>query len=1021
MMVSSNTWPRGAEWRRWDLHVHTPASLLGTSFVGVQWDDYVDALEEAAQRHKIAVIGVTDYMSIDGYEKLRALQNDATKPRLPSVLLLPNIEFRSMPSTKTGQALNLHLLVNVSDPLHVDKIKKSLRNLKYSYNHQQYGCIRDELIDFARQQDPSLLDDTSAYRFGVAQFKPSQTDIFGWLDNDKWLTDNSAVGIANGNDGISGLPLDNFAATRDELLRRSHFIFSGNPADRQHYLGLKAGISAASIRNQYGTLKPCFHGSDAHEIAKLFEPDQKVAQEKRYCWIKADPSFLGLLQAIKEPDSRTFIGEMPPKLVEVAGHKRYFIDRVEVAKVPGCVYADKWLDGCSVPLNTDLVAIIGNKGSGKSALADVIALLGHSHRNNHFTFLKRERFRGKSGIPAKHFVGKLVWHDSSSENQNLNDDAAADKVELVRYIPQGHFEELCNEHVSGKSNAFERELRAVIFSHAGESIRLGALDFDQLIEQQERSYRDQLADYRKDLNLLNQGISSIEDQLQPEIRRNLNEQLSLLKKQIQEHEALRPADVAKPTDELTPEQAQAAAELDTVSTSIKSLDDRVVTHSTIQSSYAAKIKALQNIRERIRLLRRSSEQFELEASKDFQTLGVDPSSVVKISIDETPLEVIEKTLPALQAELALEISNDSIARTKLQETQYLLKAKLNAPQLAYQQGQNALAEWTSRLTELNGTPEQPETLEGLNARIAQLDGLPELLKQRRERRSELAGEIFDILDTQRKARELLFKPVQDLIQGNSLIRDEYKLQFQATLGGTSESLAAPLFTLIKQNSKSFRGEDESLSTVKRIADKYDFNSREDVVKFVGDLHDEIQSAAGGTGGSVGIASILRRDKAAKDKTAGDVYDLLYSLSFLEPRYTLLFQDTQIEQLSPGQRGALLLIFYLLVDKGRTPIILDQPEENLDNETVVSLLVPVLSEAKKKRQIIMATHNPNLAVVCDAEQVIYSSFERKSGSTITYVSGAIENPEINEHVVDVLEGTMPAFQNRREKYQEPYAK
>ena len=198
---------------------------------------------------------------------------------------------------------------------------------------------------------------------------------------------------------------------------------------------------------------------------------------------------------------------------------------------------------------------------------------------------------------------------------------------------------------------------------------------------------------------------------------------------------------------------------------------------------------------------------------------------------------------------------------------------------------------------------------------------------------------------------------------------------------------------------------------------YDFNKRDDVVKLVEELHQEIQTAAaGGTVNAVGIANILRKDRAVRDKTAADVYDLLYSLSFLEPRYTLLFQDAQIEQLSPGQRGALLLIFYLLVDKGRNPIILDQPEENLDNETVVSLLVPVLSEAKKKRQIIMATHNPNLAVVCDAEQVIYSSFDRKNASTITYVSGAIENPEINKHVVDVLEGTMPAFQNRREKYQ-----
>jgi predicted ATPase len=129
----------------------------------------------------------------------------------------------------------------------------------------------------------------------------------------------------------------------------------------------------------------------------------------------------------------------------------------------------------------------------------------------------------------------------------------------------------------------------------------------------------------------------------------------------------------------------------------------------------------------------------------------------------------------------------------------------------------------------------------------------------------------------------------------------------------------------------------------------------------------------------------------------------------------MFQGAHIEQLSPGQRGSLLLIFYLLVDKGSVPIILDQPEENLDNETIVSLLVPVLCKAKQNRQILMVTHNPNLAVVCDAEQIIHCDFDRKNNSKISYVTGAIENATINQKVVDVLEGTMPAFNNRKEKY------
>jgi hypothetical protein len=74
-----------------------------------------------------------------------------------------------------------------------------------------------------------------------------------------------------------------------------------------------------------------------------------------------------------------------------------------------------------------------------------------------------------------------------------------------------------------------------------------------------------------------------------------------------------------------------------------------------------------------------------------------------------------------------------------------------------------------------------------------------------------------------------------------------------------------------------------------------------------------------------------------------------------------------------------------------------------------------AEAKKRRQILMFTHNPNLAIVCDAEQVIHSSFDCKDQSRITYVSGSIESPNINCHVVNVLEGTKVAFDNRGGKY------
>ena len=232
-----------------------------------------------------------------------------------------------------------------------------------------------------------------------------------------------------------------------------------------------------------------------------------------------------------------------------------------------------WLAGCHVKLNHDLVAIIGNKGSGKSALADVIALMGNSQQKEHFSFLQKNRFRGKSGNgdPAKQFIGKIEWLDSSIEERRLSDDPPGEKVQLVRYIPQGHFEDLCNDHITGHTGAFEKELRGVIFDYAGGAIRLGALDFDQLIEQQESGYRDQLGEYRKDLTRLNSDIENIEEQCQPQVKMSLQELLILKRRQIEEHNNadIKPVVLSKPADALSTDQQKAANSLDKITDQLK--------------------------------------------------------------------------------------------------------------------------------------------------------------------------------------------------------------------------------------------------------------------------------------------------------------------------------------------------------------------------------------------------------------------------------------------------------------------
>lgn len=147
----------------------------------------------------------------------------------------------------------------------------------------------------------------------------------------------------------------------------------------------------------------------------------------------------------------------------------------------------------------------------------------------------------------------------------------------------------------------------------------------------------------------------------------------------------------------------------------------------------------------------------------------------------------------------------------------------------------------------------------------------------------------------------------------------------------------------------------------------------------------------------------------------ELYDLIFGLAYLEPHYSLRYKDLELDQLSPGEKGTLLLMFYLLVDPSRSPLLLDQPDENLDNQTIKDLLVPAIKEASARRQVIVVTHNPNVAIVADADQLIVAD---KSDDGFFYLTGAIEDAILNKDAVDVLEGTWPAFRNRQHKYQQP---
>ena len=111
----------------------------------------------------------------------------------------------------------------------------------------------------------------------------------------------------------------------------------------------------------------------------------------------------------------------------------------------------------------------------------------------------------------------------------------------------------------------------------------------------------------------------------------------------------------------------------------------------------------------------------------------------------------------------------------------------------------------------------------------------------------------------------------------------------------------------------------------------------------------------------------------------------------------------------------MLLLYLAVDQEETdPLIIDQPEENLDPESVYSELVSLFRNAAARRQIIMVTHNANLVVNTDVDQVIIArcvSLAEGRLPEVTYESGGLEQPEIRKAVCEVLEGGADAFRQR----------
>jgi len=953
---------------------------MGPKFTADNRDSIVDQMVAALNAAAPAVYSLMDYWTFDGWLALKKRQAIAGATKLEKVVF-PGIELRLV--APFDGRLNAHVIFSdqVEDQVLVDfkgRLKLALGGAPLS-DHALRKYAREADVDKLKHHgiDAASVqtDDAYALHAGcmIAEITPES-----YSEAIAKVPDGQALGFMpfDTNDGLGRVQWAKHYAYALGLFKTSPIFEVRDPDTTAAFLGIRTPGNENWFAQFQASLneKPrlAVSGSDAHTFVGTPGDNNDRGYgdfpSRRATWIKADPTWKGLHQALKEPALRSFVGSMPEKLQTVRDNSTYYIDGVQINAVEGR-YAGTWLDGIDLMLSPDLIAIIGNKGSGKSALADVISVVGDSQQHQHFSFLKPRRFKGNSGDPARGFAAELRWLSGKPLRRNLNDTAGSSAVEMVRYIPQGRFEALCNAHVEGRSDEFEHELRTVIFSHVPPEIRLDAPDFDRLIERQEAASRAKLNELRRILATLNEEIVDIEEQLLPEVRESFENLLALKRQEKEAHKLAKPQEVSAPSEALTPDQQMAADRIAAIAAELALLTEKLATAAKAKQLEAGRRRAILNIQKRIEILQTQFDDFLKSSAADWAVAGLEVNDLVKLTVDTNRLtQEIAKSTEIEQA-ISIQSVQDEESRPALITENAKLTETLNAPQQLYQAYLVTLKAWEVAMADIEGSASFPESEKGLETRLAELDALPAQLEAKLEQRREIARSLHKVLEEQRVSRAALFEPIQNLVENNKLIGANYKLEFQARLRGASEDFSNNVFSIVKQQAGALRGQAESANAMKAIFEKFEFSSEDQTVQFINEALALIKSAAS----NGGLSDVLRKGQEART-----LYDFLFGLSYLEPVYTLLFQDTPIEQLSPGQRGALLLIFYLLVDRKRNPIVLDQPEENLDNETIVSLLVPVVKEAKRHRQIIMVTHNHNLAVVCDAEQIVYATFDRANG-------------------------------------------
>lgn len=476
---------RGSEWSRWDLHLHTASSYD----YKYKSNDADQLLCDTLRTNEIKAVAITDHFLIDKdrIENLRKLA--------PEITFFPGVELR----TDKGSN-NLHIIIIFSEKCDLIKLSSSFdvimrqEKAKNASSDERIYWTFEDIVEFAKKHD------------GLISIHAGKK--------------------SNGIDSEITNAVPYKEAIKEDIAAVVDFFEMGkikDISDYQQYVLPNIGD------------KPLIMCSDNHD------PRNYSVKEK--LWIKAEPTFEGLKQCLFQPNERVFVGEIPLLVERTEKGKRFVIDGIKVKRIDNPKNtAENWFD-VNLLFNSGLIAIIGNKGSGKSALADIIGHLCQSATMKYASFLNDQRFRKLPQNYSTDYIAKVIWKDGHEEDSSLALENYPSVIESAQYLPQRYIEQVCNE-IGG---VFQNEIDKVIFSYVDITERADAKNLKELVSLKSQALLLSLQKAQNELDSINNEIIKLEYKLKSEYKRLVEDSLKKMKEALDRHEKSKPKEVPKPS------------------------------------------------------------------------------------------------------------------------------------------------------------------------------------------------------------------------------------------------------------------------------------------------------------------------------------------------------------------------------------------------------------------------------------------------------------------------------------------